>query len=164
MGPKLIAAFGMAVLLSASAQNSSKSSLKVVALEPPVYPAAALAAHLSGEVNLKIALPENGVPAAVQVEGGPQMLRPAAVESAKRSKFESGAGGRTGESYQLVYRFVLDDTRQCNQERDTSYPRVKIESNIVTVSEQPVPLCDPGTERIRVRSWKCLYLWKCRVR
>ena len=164
MSPKLIAALAMAVLVSASAQDLPKPSLKVVTLDPPVYPPMASAAHVSGEVDLKITLIQNGVPENVQVESGPQMLRQAAVESAKRSKFESMTGSRTEESYQLVYKFVLDDTRGCNQERDASYPRLKIESNTVTISEQPVPICDPAADRFRVRSWKCLYLWKCKLR
>ena len=165
MSPKLIAALGIAVLLSASAQNlASGPSVKVITLEPPVYPSMAIAGHLSGEVDLEITLLENGVPGSVHVVSGPQMLRQAAADSAKRSKFASPVGGHPDESYPLVYKFLLDDTRGCNQERDPSYPRVKSESNTITIFDQPVPMCDPTAERVRVRSWKCLYLWKCRLR
>ena len=165
MSPKLIAVIGTTALLSTFAQNlASGPSVNVVALQPPVYPSMAIAAHLAGEVDLKITLLETGVPGTVQVESGPQMLRQAAVDSAKRSKFASAAGGHADESYPLVYKFLLDDTRGCNQDRDPSYPRIKSESNTITISEQPVPMCDPTAERIRVRSWKCLYIWKCKVR
>ncbi len=35
--------------------------------------------------------------------------------------------------------------------------------NLVTVTEQSVPICDPAAviERVRFRIAKCLYLWKC---
>ena len=164
MSPKLSATLGTAALLAAWAQNPvSGPSVKVITLEPPVYPSTAIAAHMSGDVDLEITLLESGVPGTVHVVSGPQMLRQAAADSAKRSKFASAPGNRPDESYPLVYRFVLDDTRGCNQERDPSYPRVKSESNTITISEQPVSMCDPTAERVRVRSWKCLYLWKCRL-
>jgi len=165
MGPKLIGVIGTAALLSALAQNpASGPSVKIITLQPPVYPSMAIAARVAGEVNLKITLPENGIPATVQVESGPQMLRPAAVESAKRSKFEAVSGDRANESYELVYRFALDNNLACDQARDSSYPHIKSESNTVTISEQSMPLCDPAADQIHVRSWKCLYLWKCRTR
>ena len=124
----------------------------------------AIAAHMSGEVDLEITLPENGVPGTVHVVSGPQTLRQAAVDSAKRSKFESTVAGHSDETYPLVYKFLLNDTRGCNQEPDPSYPRIKSESNTITISAQSVPMCDPTAESIHVRSWKCLYLWKCRTR
>jgi len=124
----------------------------------------AIAARVSGEVDLKITLPENGIPATVQIESGPQMLRPAAAESAKQSKFEVITKESADESYRLVYKFVLDNNRGCDQDRNPSYPHVKSESNTVTITEQAVPLCDPAADQIHVRSWKCLYLWKCRTR
>ena len=165
MSPKLIGVIGTAALLSAFAQNPAPGpSVKVITLEPPVYPSMAIAGHISGEVDLEITLLENGMPGTVHVVGGPQMLRQAAEDSAKRSKFAPATEGHPDESYPLVYKFHLDETPGCNQERDPSYPRVKSESNTITISEQSVPMCDPTAERVRVRSWKCLYLWKCRVR
>ena len=165
MSPKLIVLIGTAALLSALAQNrASGPSVKIITLQPPAYPSMAIAAHISGEVNLKITLLENGLPGTVHVVSGPQILRQAAADSAKRSKFESVAGGQPDQPYPLVYKFLLVDTRGCNQEQDPSYPRVKTESNTITISEQSVPMCDPAADQIHVRSWKCLYLWKCRTR
>ncbi len=88
------------------------------------------------------------------------MLKQAAINSAARSQFHGNLENRTG-GYRLVYRFVLDQTTNC--EHDHSYPRVKLETNLVTITEQNVPTCDPSAtiERIRFRSAKCLYAWKC---
>ena len=165
MNPKLIGVIGTAALVSALAQNAASApSVKVLTLQPPVYPSMAIAAHVSGEVDLEITLLENGMPGTVHVVSGPQMLRQAAADSAKRSKFASSAGGHADESYSLVYKFLLVDNRGCNQEPDPSYPRIKSESNTITISAQSVPMCDPTAESVHTRSWKCLYLWKCRTR
>jgi hypothetical protein len=124
----------------------------------------AMAARVYGEVDLKITLLPDGTPAKVQVQSGLQMLRQAAVDSATRSRFELTPGDHPDEFYNLVYRFALDKARGCDQERDKSYPHIRYESNTVTISEQPMSICDPTTEQVRVRSIKCLYLWKCRLR
>jgi TonB family protein len=165
MSPKLIVVIGTAALLSALAQNpASGPSVKIITLQPPVYPSMAIAAHMSGEVDLEITLLENGAPGTVHVVSGPQMLGQAAADSAKRSKFAPIAGGHADESYPLVYKFVLLDNRGCNQEPDPSYPRIKSELNTITITAQSVPMCDPTAETVHTRSWKCLYLWKCRTR
>ena len=165
MSWKLVGVMGRAALLLPLAQsNTSTPSLEAIKLEPPVYPPYAMAARVSGEVDLKIILQSDGTPGTVQVESGPQNLRQAAVESATRSRFELAPGNHAGESYQLVYRFVLDKARGCGQERDKSYPHIHYEANTITISEQPMTTCDPDAEPTRVRSIKCLFLWKCGLR
>lgn len=165
MSCKLVAFIGRAALLLPLAQSgTSTPSLEAVKLEPPVYPPYAMAARVSGEVDLKITLKPDGTPRTVQVGSGPQNLRQAAVESATRSRFEVAPGNSAGESYQLIYRFVLDEARGCGQDRDKSYPHIHYESNTITISEQPMTTCDPVAEPTRVRSIKCLFLWKCGLR
>jgi TonB family protein len=137
------------------------TQVSVVKPEGIVYPPMALAARVSGEVILSIALAPNGSASGVTVESGPPMLRQAAIESAKRSQFHATLGDGAGR-YLLVYRFVLDQTTEC--EHDDSYPRVTHEANVVTVIEQNVPICDPGAVVVHFRSIKCLYLWKCASR
>jgi hypothetical protein len=113
-------------------------------------------------VNLIVTLATNGTPASVVVDSGPPMLRQAAVDSATNSRFKSKLESCDG-VYPLTYRFVLDTTMKCDEERDSSYPHVKFESNVISIAQQPVMLCDPVVviERIRFRSAKCLYLWRC---
>ena len=167
MSWKLIWVVGRAAVFLALAQSTpSKPALEAVKLEPPVYPAIAIAARVSGDVDLKISLRPDGTPATVQVESGPQMLKQAAVDSATRSRFQLASGDRAQDSYQLIYRFALDKARNCDQARDKSYPHIHYESNTITIAEQPVGLCDdaPETEPVRVRSVKCLYVWKCKQR
>jgi hypothetical protein len=159
---KLALLIANGVLLSASAQSlDTEPSLKIVNLKPPIYPPIALAAHVAGEVDLEIGILENGAAGDVRVKSGPQMLREAAVESAKSSLFQTGGLRNDGHTYVLVYKFALDPA-SC-EGRDMSYPHVSYDSSTVTISENAVPLCDPAAD-IRVRSAKCLFLWKCGLR
>jgi TonB family protein len=132
----------------------------IVELTTPIYPPMALAARVSGEVKLDVTIGEGGTPSAVAVQSGPPMLRQAAIDSATRSKFRANIEVPGG-IHPVTYRFVLDWPTKC--ERDNSYPRVKHEGDLVTVTEQPALICDPATsiEKVRFRSAKCLYLWKC---
>lgn len=154
---------GLAALLWASGTivaQDTQPQVTIVKLETPVYPPMALAARVSGDVNLDVTLASDGAAATVSVLSGPQMLRQVAVDSAKRSQFRMIVE-KPGGAYQVTYRFVLDEPTKC--ERDNSYPRLKYEQNLVTITEQPALLCDPAAviERVRFRSAKCLYLWKC---
>jgi len=89
------------------------------------------------------------------------MLRQAAEDSAKASLFEVIQQDSKADSV-LIYRFELH-VMECHEERNPSYPRVKYEGNVVDVEGQAVPLCQAVAvkERIRFRSAKCLFLWKC---
>ena len=153
--PTLVLSVLLWVCGSLPAQDTQVS---VVKLEGAAYPHMALAARVFGEVILSVALAPDGSARSVTVESGPPMLRQAAIESAKRSQFQATLGNRAGQ-YRVVYRFVLDQTTEC--EHDDSYPRATHEGNVVTVIEQNVPICDPGAAVVHFRSVKCLYLWKC---
>jgi TonB family protein len=140
----------------------SETSLTLVKLNPPAYPPIAMAARVSGDVRLSVMLAADGTAASVNVESGPPMLRQAAVESANASRFQPVRESQVGRAYQLIYKFSLEYLR-CDQAPDPSYPLVKAEVNMVSISGQSVPLCDPEAD-IKVRSAKCLFLWKCGLR
>ena len=136
--------------------------MKIVNLKPPIYPPIARAAHVAGEVDLEISILENGAAGDVRVKSGPQMLREAAVESAKSSLFQAVGLRNDSHSYVLVYKFALEPA-SCGEGREMSYPHVSYDSTTVTISDKAVELCDPAAD-IRVRSAKCLFLWKCGLR
>lgn len=155
--------FGLVPFLLASssvlAQTlDSAAPLKVRHVDGATYPAIAMAARVSGEVILRVTLGANGSPESVTVDSGPQMLRQAAVDSATRSQFTVISESKTG-VYHVAYRFIFNTTQKCNEERDSSYPHVNYESDSVTIEAQPYLICDPSS--VRVRSAKCLFLWRC---
>ena len=153
--PTLLALFWIAAPIFAQ-----EPQLSIAKLETPVYPPMALAARVWGDVILNVTPASDGGSNAVTVESGPPMLRQAAINRATRSQLQANLENRSV-GYRLVYRFVLDQTTKC--EHDDSYPRVTHEANLITITEQNVPLCDPAAviERIRFRSAMCLYFWRC---
>jgi len=79
---------------------------KIVSLKRPVYPAIALGARVSGEVNVKITLQENESPANLQIVGRPPMLKQAAMDRAKGSRFEIDKNNPAETYYEVNYRYV----------------------------------------------------------
>jgi len=106
----------------------------------------------------------------VAVSGHP-LLKQRALENAQQSQFAcKDCGTEDVRSYSLVYTFELGPTSYCTNQADkpsTSteqpYPRITQSQGHVTIVDQPVGTCDlAGTITYsRVRSAKCLYLWKC---
>lgn len=159
MKTMLAAIIAKSALLSALAQTPTAApSLKVVSLAPPAYPMTALAARVSGEVDLRITLLENGTLADVQVVSGPPMLSQAAIASAKASTFQFD---RSESSYKLAYKFALESS-DCNTKPYSIDPTFQYSSNTVTVTGTAPTICDPAITH--VRALKCLYLWRCSAR
>ena len=67
---------------------SSDAQLTFVRLQAPAYPPIAMAARVWGDVILSVTLATDGTAESVTVDSGPQMLRQAAVDSAKGSRFQ----------------------------------------------------------------------------
>jgi TonB family protein len=134
----------------------------VVKLGDSVYPPMALAARVSGEVKLNVTITPDGSVSAVTLQSGPPMLRQAAVDSATRAVFRANANA-SGGTYPVTYRFVLEDATKCGDERDSSYPHIGFDQNVVTITEEPALICDPvrSVTTMRFRSIRCLYLWRC---
>jgi TonB family protein len=80
---------------------------KALELPQPVYPEAAKQAGISGTVRVRITIDEQGKVIAAEASDGPKELREAAVEAARKARFEPvrlhGAGIKV--SGMLVYRF-----------------------------------------------------------
>jgi len=163
MKPKHTLPIAIAILLCVVSHDPlSAQTLKIVSLKPPTYPPMALAARVSGEVDLKITLIEDGTPGDIQIVSGPAMLRQTTMDSARGSRFEIEKNSQSESPYLLRYTYLLKPL-DCGQALDNSYPLVRHDSDTVTVTGEVVPLCDPGGE-IRVRSLKCLYLWRCGIK
>jgi TonB family protein len=142
--------------------QDERPSVTVVKLGDSIYPPMALAARVSGEVKLNVTITPDGSEIAITVQSGPAMLRQAAVDSATRAVFRAN-GNASGGTYPVTCRFVLEDATKCGDERDSSYPHIGFDQNVVTITEQPALICDPaGTvATVRFRSIRCLYLWRC---
>ncbi len=152
---------------SAQSSESPQNGPVLTKLSDPTYPPLALQARIAGDVDLMLTIRRDGsVESAVFVSGHP-MLRPAALDSAKRSQFECGGCGETVTSYPMKYRFVITSRgypKDCDYTEKQPPAEVDIAGHQITVPGWAMEICDPSSRIFKVRSAKCLYLWKCSTR
>jgi TonB family protein len=152
------------------ASGRTQGAVVLSKLSEPAYPPLARQARITGEVDLVLGIRLDGTIESAAVVSGHPMLRQAALESAQQSQFEcsSCSGGAT--LYSLRYNFQLiplDHTKDCTALTDEERyghapPKLDPSQHEVTVFAKVAGTCDPAVER--VRSLKCLYLWRCGVR
>ena len=165
-----------AVLTRLPAQSANgtttQESVVLTKLFQPVYPPLARQTRIVGDVELQLEVRADGSVESVNVVSGHPLLKQAAVDSAKQSRFECQRCGEGKLPYHLVYSFQLVAENCCTavetntnaQNQDQPIPRVIQSVNHVTVVDGPACICDPAADTVKVRSVKCLYLWRCAVR
>jgi TonB family protein len=133
-------------------------------LSPVIFPPLARMVNIDGEVKVALAIRKDGsVESAVLFSGHP-MLASAALDSARQSQFECKGCTEALTSYLLTYTFrIKRDGNRCGGLGAT--PVVSLSAGHVTIERAEMCICDPGATITRkVRSAKCLYLWKCATR
>jgi TonB family protein len=155
---------------SATNSNVQPSEAVLTNLLPPVYPLIAKTAHITGDVDLTLDVRPDGSIESAAVASGPPLLREAALKSVRQSQFECRQCSEAVTTQRVVYTFQLGPTSHCGRteirsnvdQLAESYPRVMQSKNHVTLIDQPIGTCDMAGEiGVKVRSLKCLYLWKC---
>jgi len=134
---------------------------------PPQYPRAALIAHIEGLVTIQFSLDTDGT-VTIKNSSGPRILVAAAEESVKASKLRCDSCGTAAASFGVVFDFEIA-RHSCNDPEINFPPTAKLETlNRVSVTAEPVCTKDPvvRTEKVqkKVRSIRCLYLWRCGLR
>jgi TonB family protein len=132
-------------------------------LSPPVYPPLAKQARITGDVNLIVSVRQDGSIQSVVAASGHPLLKPAALTSAQQSLFDCRNCSQTATSFSMVYSFQLGPTVHCTAP-EQRYPEVIQSQQLVTVLDQPIGTCDQAITRQKVRSVRCLYLWRCGLR
>jgi len=159
---------------AASAQSGASAEthprIVLAQLHDPVYPQLARLAHVDGDVELTLKLKQSGVIESVDAISGSPLLQQAAKDSAMQSQFECDGCTAASVPYTLVYTFQLGPAEPCdsgspnskNAKEVESFPKVTHEGNRVVLVDWAVSTCDAvGELHYRVRSSKCLYIWKC---
>lgn len=138
----------------------------ITKLSPPLWPPIARAARVSGKVELIVTISPDGTALSSAVTSGPQMLRQAAIDSAKQSHFVCIECKDAAKQFGMAYEFHLDGDTSCAElppkptpQPVVSYPQITQLRSTVIIVDQAVLLCDPSADRRR--SLRCLYLWKC---
>jgi len=164
----LIAAVEPASAQSAPTSDGPQNGAVLTKLSDPTYPPLARQARIIGDVDLMLTIRRDGsVESAVVVCGHP-ILKQAALDSAQRSRFECVGCVEAVTSYALNYKFQITSRgypKDCYEPTEKQPPaEVDRLRHQVTVSAWVMGICDPAGRILRVRSAKCLYLWKCGTR
>jgi TonB family protein len=143
--------------------DASQTAANLTKLAPPIYPLLARQARISGTVRIQLQLRKDGSVESAKVINGHPMLRKAALESAQASEFECGDCSQTT-PYFLVY--VFDLREGCHfgphcEPLNTDEPLVTYSPGRVVLSAVALCTCDPAATLIKIRSARCMYLWKC---
>jgi len=164
----LSARVNLAAAQAVQPPEAPQTRVTLIKLSPPIYPALARQASIQGDVTVTaLVRPNGGVKSAV-VSGSP-LLSPAASASVLKSLFECVGCNEDATPYVMVYTFQLaaaQNTEGSNSENQTHEIRVTQTRNHVTVLAEPLGIicAYTSTPRIRTRSAKCLYLWRCSAR
>jgi TonB family protein len=118
--------------------KDQQCGVTLVKLSPPVFAPLARQARIGGDVVIQLAIGRDGKVESANVVSGHPMLKQGALESAQNSTFECRCCAEGGNPYTLTYTFGFrdDDGDSCGVEVD---------------------------EEWHVRSFDCLYLWRCKV-
>jgi hypothetical protein len=153
---------------ASATSDEARSEVVLAKLSRPVYPLLARRTWVTGDVNLLMRIRQDGSVESAVIVSGPLLLRQASVESARQSKFECQGCNEAVTPYSLLYTFELFRTDchvttgspSSNAQQDEK-PRAQASQsqNHVTVVDEG-GFCE-GVFAHRVRSAKCLYLWRC---
>lgn len=137
---------------------------------PLIYPPLARQTRITGNVELKLEIRPDGSVASADVVSGHPLLRQLALENAQQSQFACIDCRDAVHAYRLVYTFEMVPTTDCGDPNDQShfserqsYPRLTQSQGQVTIVDRTVIICESAETLTRIRSAKCLYLWKCGI-
>jgi Gram-negative bacterial TonB protein C-terminal len=154
---------------SPTATGTQENAAVLTKLSPPVYPPIALTAHITGDIELLLNIRKDGSVVSASVIDGPPLLQQAALSSAKQSQFQCLRCTEELTSYRLFYAFRIDNSPDaCSAPDACKYPASPTHDPEVTQSDNHITLTNPSPGCIcdyvkKVRSVKCLYLWKCGI-
>jgi Gram-negative bacterial TonB protein C-terminal len=149
---------------------SSQGQAVLVALSKPTFSQGARIANVEGTVIVSVTIRPDGTIESTSVRGLP-LLKQAALDSATQSRFECRLCSAP-RSYTLVYNFKRTSQGNCCdgigaavevQEQPPSHDEQGQPQTMIAISTERICLCDPGPT-FKMRSVKCLYLWKCSTR
>jgi Gram-negative bacterial TonB protein C-terminal len=163
----LIVALLTAPYLTVNAQTVSGDApgqVVLTDLSTPTYPPVAREARIAGDETVLVKVRPDGTVESTVVESGPALLvlRQAVMDSASKSNYQCRNCKETM-AYRIVYAFKIVQRADCCNAL-TVAPRVEHHpegpaQSRVNIEAEEVCTCDPAAKRIR--SLKCLYLWKC---
>ena len=156
-----LACLTVALANVASAQGADQTAVVPIQLSRAVYPPIAMAANITGEVEVTLEIRSDGTIASAIVVSGPELLRPAALEAAHRATFTCRECSGGLQPYSIVFEFRYGTTFKPMTEDQQPAPVSvsQVQSRVATLAEPQ--LVEPYFAGRSVRAAKCAYLWNC---
>ncbi len=147
---------------TAGAETTIRGEVVPIRQVPPIYPAIAASARVSGEVEVNVGVGPDGRVESAVIVSGPSLFEAAALDAARKSEFECRRCSAPVTPYSLVFAFRLEDSNQLGA--DAAQPeQIGPARSRVTVVAPARPIYIIFSSYM-VRSAKCLFLWKCGIR
>ena|SRR5271170_576609 len=168
-----VAALSLTTMGQYHASLSQSQGVVVIAdVRPSPYPQMAFAAHVSGVVELDLAVRHDGTLQSAEVASGPAMLKQAALDAVQQARFECQGCGESSTQIHIAVRYTLGEARPCSGTEEStvaslandSYLQVTHSVDTITITDRPIGTCDYAatiSTKNAARSIKCLFLWKC---
>jgi TonB family protein len=153
--------FGILMIIGAAEQGPK---LRWTEFHPTVYPPMPRIANLDGTVTVEITIePDDTV--SLQKSTGHPILVQAAEESLKLSKFACDSCSQRATPFTIVFDFRISSP-ECGSFGLNSSPMAVLDTSThIRISTDRHCISDPAPVLgRRVRSLRCLYLWKCSTR
>ena len=141
-------------------------------LPTPTYPPLAVQANITGTVQIELTVGPDGTVKSRKVVSGHPLLARAVTDSLPQARFACDGCREQTYSYTLTYEFVLPEDRfasACAElhrtGKEPAMPPAALDSSTHMTVRPARAMCmiaDPATPR--VRSVRCLWLWKCAAR
>ena len=165
----LVAAFaGSVEAQSVEGSDKVTGAAELIKLVDPIYPPLARQARITGDVDVTVGIRPDGTVESARLVNGHPLLAEAALNSAKRSKFECRGCTEAVTAYALKYKFQMSFREHpCDPDSYNDQPpapELNITRHEVAVSGWAQQFCDPAVTVHKVRSAKCWYLWRCSAR
>ncbi len=142
--------------------DAATTGVALTKLFPPLYPPLARQARIAGNVKIEVSIRNDGSVESAKVVEGHALLKDSALDSAKKSSFECRVCAQSETTYLLTYSFEIknqgDHCDALSRPAEVSY---SVDHIAVVAPAQWI--CDPVAVEsfLRLRSPKCLYLWRC---
>jgi TonB family protein len=153
--PKILLLF----LFVAMTTAGETSTLVWKSFHAPEYPRDAQIAHITGRIKIEFTLNDDGTATITKTSGHPLLL-PKAVDTIKTSHFTCSACGKES-VFTVEFNFNFADHNCEEAARHPRYTSAMEDPEHVSVKAEPVCTADPRVSYVKVRSLRCLYLWKC---
>ena len=141
--------------------NDPQAAVGLTKLAQPSYPPFALQARIQGDVQITVGVRKDGSVESVSLSSGHALLARAALQSAQNSEYECRRCSQAVTPYFLEYSFRLEVP---NPGQSQSIPVTQVGNRVTVINEAPTIMVEIADPASRVRSAKCLYLWKCGLR